>query len=156
MPIISGHNIPYTPAQFDALLDKINNLADATASVSGLMSAADKASFDNINLMFPLKADTMMMESVTQSSYLITSPNKYSLIMNPVGNLIIKLPNLTSLLYVQETIIGFTTGATPNVSFQAQKTIYYQDGLTFDANTRYEVHALFNGIYWTITAFKFA
>lgn len=48
----------------------------------------------------------------------------------------------------------FTTGTTPNITFNASSNIYAQDGLSFEANSRYEVSVKHIGGYYYVTAVK--
>lgn len=52
----TGYNLDYTGEQIDALLDKIDDLDEATTSKAGLMSANDKATLDSA----PVEAMTNM------------------------------------------------------------------------------------------------
>jgi len=48
----------------------------------------------------------------------------------------------------------FTTGTTPNITFNASSNIYAQDGLSFEANSIYEVSIKHIGGYYYVTAVK--
>lgn len=75
-----------------------------------------------------------------------------------VGTLAITLPAIEDVTKVTTVVLGFTTGATPAITFTSadSKTIRMADGFGFEAEKTYEVNALYNGAYWSIAGIVIA
>ena len=69
-----------------------------------------------------------------------------------VGTLAITLPQINDTTRLHTIVLSFTTGSSPNVTFTTVdgKAISYFDGFSIDANTSYEINAIFNGVKWIV------
>lgn len=85
---------------------------------------------------------------------LTTEVGKYYRIDVAVDTLVVILPAMTDLTTVRTVVIYLTAGTTPAVTISAadRKDVYYQDGFKIEADSTYEINALFNGAAWIVAA----
>ena len=77
-----------------------------------------------------------------------------------VPTLAITLPSVGDTNHINQVIFNFTTGSNPLVSFEAspisgiRPSIYANEGFSIDANTTYEINAIYNGNTWVLAAIR--
>ena len=100
------------------------------------------------------KENQVSAEVITESSNIVCEVNKYYLCDNPLGTTTITLPTVSDS-YCKSICLYFGTTSNPNITF-APASVALQDGLEFEADSRYEVNCLYNGMFWVVTAIKIA
>lgn len=65
-----------------------------------------------------------------------------------VNTLNVTLPQMTDTQHVYVISFSFTTGTTPSISFGSG--VVFQDSFNIEANTYYELTALWNGSVWSV------
>jgi len=86
--------------------------------------------------------------------------NSYYHFDDVVTTLAITLPSVGDTSHINQVIFNFTTGSNPLVSFEAspisgiRPNIYANEGFSIDANTTYEINAIYNGNTWVLAAIR--
>ena len=80
------------------------------------------------------------------------SVNKYYRFSEAVNTLSVTLPVPTDTTHIASVILYFTSGNNPNVTITCPSDVYYANGFEIDANSTYEVNALWNGIAWVVAS----
>ena len=93
---------------------------------------------------------------ITSGDTLNASLEKYYLIMIEVGTYSIVLPEITDYNHINGVIFFFATGANPSVTFTTNdgSGVFANDGFSIEANTTYEINAIFNGFSWFLASIK--
>lgn len=99
------------------------------------------------------KEDKISIEAASGTT-LTAQVKKYYRFSSEVNTLAVTLPIPSDTTHLQTILFGFTTGANPDISWNSTATIHKGDGYQIDANTTYEVNALYNGVNWIIFAHK--
>lgn len=101
-------------------------------------------------------APKILSETFSGSS-LTAAVNRYYRATAAVNTLAVTLPAVSGN-ELQTVMIGFTAGATPNVSFTSTdgKIILFADGYQIEAGGSYELNVLYNGSNWSIGYVKFS
>ena len=86
--------------------------------------------------------------------------NSYYHFDDVITTLAITLPSVGDTNHINQVIFNFTTGSNPLVSFEAspisgiRPSIYANEGFSIDANTTYEINAIYNGNTWVLAAIR--
>ena len=86
--------------------------------------------------------------------------NSYYHFDDVITTLAITLPSVGDTSHINQVIFNFTTGSNPLVSFEAspisgiRPSIYANEGFSIDANTTYEINAIYNGNTWVLAAIR--
>lgn len=130
------------------------------AKIEGQGTAIDAGSVMPIilNGIIDLSSDSDDRMSITAiSGATLTAAVNHYYVGSNVGTLAITLPTITGAQYVETIAFALATGSSPAVTFTGagSETILYEDGFELAASSNYEITALWNGSYWTITAVLF-
>lgn len=124
-----------------AFLDALGEWSDATTTMHGLMSAADKAKLDI--------AEAKASVQTTSLTTITPTLNSCYRVSGSVTNLVVTL-NSGMGDYVGAVTIYFTAGSSTPISFAGTGTKMYQSGITFESGTDYEVNCLWIGDRWIV------
>lgn len=99
-------------------------------------------------------AEAKMTIVAASGTTLTASVDNYYLFSSEVGTLAITLTTPSDTTHITKAIFMFTTGSSPAVTFTGESGIdvFAQDGFEIEANSTYEINALFNGTAWIIAA----
>ena len=92
------------------------------------------------------------------SSSLTAILENYYILSNPISTFSIVLPAVTASVFpIKYILFWFTTGTTPDITWTSSNNddIYLLSDFTLEANTTYEVKAIWNGVCWYLTYTKF-
>lgn len=125
---------------------------DNKTSVPGYVT---NKSYGKINLkqitgQLPGSEENYRIQSVTGSALSATVGNYYIV---QAGTIAITLPEVQSD-NVKQIVFFITTDSDPNVTFTASSTIMYAENFEIEADSIYEVNALWNGTAWCIALIK--
>ena len=97
------------------------------------------------------KENVMPITTATGATLFAVVGNYYRL--DNVGTLAITLPTIVGATKLQAITFLIVCGSSALVTFapQGSKTILYQEDFALEANTTYEVTALWNGNEWTLS-----
>lgn len=95
------------------------------------------------------KEDKMTIEAVASPGATLTAEIGKYYTMSNVGTMTITLP-AGSGTKTQTIVFYISTASTTNVDFTSTSTVYKSKGFTIDADSTYEVNALWNGVAWVI------
>ena len=70
------------------------------------------------------------------------------------GTVTITLPTLSEVNKVKTIVFYLTTDSNPNITFTSSTNIVYSDGFDIEADSVYEINALYNGESWVIAQLK--
>jgi hypothetical protein len=94
----------------------------------------------------------MSIESASGAT-LTAAVDKYYTMTN-VGTLDITLPTMTDATKVKTIVFYISTDSAPAVTFTSTHTVLYSDGFQIDADSTYEINALWNGTAWVVAMVK--
>ncbi len=102
------------------------------------------------------KEDKMPI-STKSSNFTATVGNYYKVIIGASVSRTITLTIPSDSTKVSNCIFFVTTSTSPSLTIGDESgiAIYYSDGYTIEANSAYEINALWNGANWYITSVKF-
>lgn len=95
------------------------------------------------------KEDKMIIEAVASPGATLTAEIGKYYTMSNVGTMTITLP-AGSGTKTQTIVFYISTASTTNVDFTSTSTVYKSKGFTIDADSTYEINALWNGVAWVI------
>jgi len=129
----------YKPADFQTALTFDDYPTD---------SSSNPVKSGGVYTMLTTKQDKMFLESISGGGVLRAGLNYYHKMTSTVDTLNIILPVPSSIIYVNHTIIEFTTGTTPNITFTSTATV--TTSLTFEANTHYLIECYYSVDEWIV------
>ena len=103
------------------------------------------------------KEDRVQVEGIPSGTTTLSPEvGRYYNIAGSVTNLAVTLPSVTDRYHLSSIVLMLTTGASPSVAFTAASgiNVIAQDGFSIEADTTYEVNAIFNGSAWILAAIK--
>lgn len=95
------------------------------------------------------KEDKMTIEAVASPGATLTAEIGKYYTMSNVGTMTITLP-AGSGTKTQTIVFYISTASTTNIDFTSTSTVYKSKGFTIDADSTYEINALWNGVAWVI------
>ena len=103
-------------------------------------------------VLYPVtKAECVITEIIAANGEILNpETDRYYRFDNPVNNLSVVLPSISSLDSLKSIVLSFTTGDSPQVTITADVDIDYFSGYSIEANTSYELNIMFNGSKWII------
>ena len=121
-----------------------------------LVTTGEKEIWGNKEDVTTIEAPVDQTDPTDPITTLSCQLGKYYRIDVPVETLAITLPAITDLTTLRAIVLYLTTGTTPAVTIVAadNKSVYYQDGFEIEAESTYEINALFNGAAWIVAAVK--
>lgn len=96
------------------------------------------------------KEDKMTIEAIASPGATLTAEVDKYYTMTNVGTLAITLPTMTDATKVKTIVFYISTNSAPAVTFTSTHTVLYSDGFQIDADSTYEINALWNGIAWVV------
>lgn len=111
-------------------------------------SSSNPVKSGGVYTILTTKQDKMFLESVSGGGVLRAGLNYYHKMTTAVNTFNIILPVPQSIVYVNHTIIEFTTGTTPNITFTSTATV--TTSLTFEANTHYLIDCYYSVNEWIV------
>lgn len=88
----------------------------------------------------------------TSTTSLSSELSKYYRFDVEVNNLAVTLPSVQDASKINNIVLYFTAGSTPNVTFVSSNPICYQLGFAIQSGKTYEINARWNGSSWIITS----
>ena len=126
----------------------------ATAAESSLQLAIAAETSRATNAEAALQTKVSLVEEASAVATLAPAVDTYTRLNAAVGTLEVTLPaiNASTNTHAVSLMIYMETGASPAVTFVSadNRPIVYYDGFALDANAKYEVSALFNGVKWVL------
>jgi len=126
-------------------------LADYVTSSALSVLLANYYNKTEVDGLFAGKENVMPITTATGATLSAVVGNYYRL--DNVGTLAITLPTITGATKLQAITFLLICGSNTVVTFvpQGSETILYQENFPLQANTTYEVTALWNGSEWTLS-----
>lgn len=131
----------YKPADFQTALTFDDYPTD---------SSSNPVKSGGVYTMLTTKQDKMFVESVNGGTTLRAGLNYYHKITSEVNTLNIILPVPSSIVYLNNTKIEFTTGDSPAITFTSTGTV--TTSLTFEANTHYLIECYYAVDEWVVNS----
>lgn len=88
----------------------------------------------------------------TSTTSLSAELSKYYRFDVEVNNLAVTLPSVQDASKINNIVLYFTAGSTPNVTFVSSESIKYQSGFAIQSGKTYEINVRWNGSSWIITS----